>query len=135
MQIYSAPNIVILHLGEDAIGRVKTLMLLADFKQELVSIHRLLPGSVLIFSEVLPRIDWSFPTTNFFDKIRRRFNKSMEKFFPLLDGFSFRHKDLEGFLPGFYLHDGHVLSEVGLDIFNLGIQEMVEMGLRRFGGP
>lgn len=58
----------------------------------------------------------------------------MQKFLPLLNGFSYRHKELEGFLPGFYLQDSHQLSDIGLDLFNLGIQDMVESGLQRFGG-
>lgn len=133
--IYPAPILLILHVGGEAIGRYRTLALLADLKQEFLAIHRILPFTVLVFSEILPRFDWSFSSLKFLDKIRKRCNKCMEKFLPLLNGFSFRHKDFEDLLPGFYLLDGFSLSEIGLDLFNLELQEMVELGLLRFGGP
>lgn len=43
--------------------------------------------------------------------------------------------DLEGFVPGFYLEDGLQFSDIGLDIFNIGVLSMVEDGMRRWVGP
>lgn len=59
--------------------------------------------------------------------IRRRVNQSIEKRMPLLDSFSFWHIDLEGGFSGLYRQDRVHLSDVGLDIFNLGLQTMIEM--------
>ena len=53
----------------------------------------------------------------------------MEKFMPSIEGFSYRHADLEGGIPGFYRSDLIHLSEVGLDLFNLGLQTCVEMAV------
>lgn len=57
----------------------------------------------------------------------------MRKFLPLLGGFSYRHSDLEGFLQGLYRGDLVHLSDVGLDIFNTGLQNILER-VMAFGG-
>lgn len=41
-------------------------------------------------------------------------------------GFSFCYVHLEFFFPGLYREDGVHLSDIGLDIFNSGLQDMVE---------
>lgn len=46
---------------------------------------------------------------------------------PQIGGLSYRHVDLEGGYPGLYRPDGVHLSEVGIDIFNLGLQNGIEM--------
>lgn len=114
-------------------GRIKTVQLLADFKGELFRILDLLPEVLLIISEVFPKLAWTFHDTVYLDRIRKRLNRSLSKFIPLLNGFSFRHVDLEDLSPGFFLDDYFNLSPIGIDIFNLGIASMVEVGLRRFG--
>lgn len=58
--------------------------------------------------------------------MRKRVNRALEKCMPLLNGLSYRHVDLEGGYPGLYRPDGVHLSEVGLDIFNLGLQYSIE---------
>lgn len=61
------------------------------------------------------------------EKMRKRINRAMVKYMPLIGGLSNRHVDLEGDIPGFYRQDGVHLSEVGLDIFNLDLQCGIEM--------
>lgn len=51
-----------------------------------------------------------------------------------IDGFSYRHVDLEFFLQGLYREDWINLSKIGLDIFNLGLQSMVEKAAAFFWG-
>lgn len=128
------PNILIVHVGADFLGRLNTIKLIGQLKQELFNIHTLFNRSLLIFSEMFPLLAWSYDSSSFLEKIRKRVNRSISKFMPLVQGFSFRHSDLEGFLPGFYMHDEVTLSPVGLDLFNLGVSSMLEEGLRFLGG-
>lgn len=132
---YSSPNILILHFGSGFIGRIRTLKLIAELKQVLFRIHSFLINTILVFSEILPRLLWSHRLNFFMEKIRKRVNRSISNFLLSLNGISFRHYNLEGFLPGYYLTDEFSFSPVGLDIFNLDVQSMLEVGLQCFGGP
>lgn len=103
-------------------------------KREISCIHDILPLSLLIFSKVTPCALWSTKEFTYLDKIRKRVNRSLEKCLPLVQGLSFRHTDLEDIVPGFFLPDGVTFSPIGFDMFNLGLQCMVELGLWHLGG-
>ena len=60
------------------------------------------------------------------EKMRKRINRAMSKFMPQLGGLAYRHVDLEGGFTGLYRQDGVHLSDVGIDIFNLGLQYGIE---------
>lgn len=109
------PDILILHL---LLGRFNTLDIITGAKFELSRILNFLPNSVLIVSEAVPVLAWSVKCFSFKEKICKRINLSLHRF-------SFRHNDLESYLPGFYLPD---------DIFNWDLLSMVELGLARLGG-
>lgn len=46
---------------------------------------------------------------------------------PFINGFSYRHVDPEGGLSGFYRSDTVNLSDFALDIFNLDLQNWIEL--------
>ncbi|XP_040181606.1 uncharacterized protein LOC120936645 [Rana temporaria] len=122
------PDILIIHLGGNDIGKYSTLDLIFKIKRDLQHIHLSFPSTKIIFSEMIPRFLWlSFPENRSLEKIRRRVNHSIEKFMPILNSFSYRHTELEGGFSGLYRSDGIHLSDIGLDIFNSDLQNMVEM--------
>lgn len=85
------------------------------------------PNTRVIFSEIVPRLLWlRNPNFKNLEKLRRRINKSMEKCMPVIGGFSYRHLDVEGGFSGLYRSDSVQLSEVGLDIFNLGLHSSID---------
>lgn len=57
----------------------------------------------------------------------------MAKFMPYVNGLSYRHIDLEGGLVGFYRSDAVHLSDIALDVFNVGIQNCVELAVGQVG--
>lgn len=57
----------------------------------------------------------------------------MAKFLPLLDGLSYRHVNLEGFVSSLYRSDKVHLSDICLDIFNVGLQNIIQKSTV-FGG-
>lgn len=61
------------------------------------------------------------------EKITKRVNRAISKFLPASSGFAYGHLDLEGNIPGFYRQDGIHLSDNGIDLFNLGLQNCIEM--------
>lgn len=72
-------------------------------------------NTVLVFSEIIPRLLW---LNSLFEKVRKRISRGIEKFLPTNIGFSFRHVDIEGSVAGLYREDGVHLSDSDLDIFN-----------------
>lgn len=85
------------------------------------------PNTTVIFSEIVSRLSWLFsPQRRAMEKIRKRINRAMEKYLPSLEGFSYRHIELGG-LQGLYRQHGIHLSDVGLDVFNLGLQSCIDM--------
>lgn len=131
---YPIPDILIIHAGGNDVGQMQTLLLLAELKRLFLLLKTSFPHTVLVFSEVIPRFRWRNPQERFFDRIRKRVNRSMMVFLRAVGGFSFRHELLEGYEPGLYRADGVHLSEIGLDIFNCDLEEMVEKAAARFWG-
>lgn len=128
------PEILILHLDNDSFGSVNTHNFISGAKLELSRIRSLLPLVVLIVSEAYPVLAWVRNVFAFRDKIRKRINLILHSFLPSINAFSVRHVNLEGHVPGFYQPDGVCLSCIGLDMFNLNLLGMIELGLSRLGG-
>lgn len=124
---WPSPDILIIHAGANDLGRVKSWDLMCEVKRDLSSFKLLFPFTVLVFSEMIPRLLWSnYSSLHYLDKIRKRLNRTIRNSVISLGGLSYRHVDLEGFLPGFYRVDFVHLSDVGIDIFILGLQNMIE---------
>ena len=126
-QLWPMPSILVIHLGGNDLGKCKTLDLLFKIKGDLQRFGLAFPGTVVAFSEIIPRLSWlSSEQRRVMEKMRKRVNRALEKYMPQIGGFSYRHVDLEGGYPGLYRRDGVHLSEVGVDIFNVGLQNIVE---------
>lgn len=64
------------------------------------------PNTTIIFSEIVTRLSWLYSLQcQVMEKMRKRINRVLEKYLPLLDGFSYRHIDLEGGIAGLYRQD------------------------------
>lgn len=125
--VWPSPDLLIIHAGANDIGKFKTWNLLCEMKQDLFSFKVLFPSAIIAFSEMISRLLWS-PSGNLFylDKIRRHLNRTIHNFFVSSNNLSYRHIDLEGFLSGLYRSDLVHLSDIGLDIFNVGSQNIIE---------
>ena len=133
--IWPAPQVLVLHTGANDLGKYRTWDLLCEMKRDLHSITLMYPGVVLAYSEMIPRLLWSPQGSLFYvDRIRRRLNRTVHSFISSIGGVSFRHTELEGFLPGLFGKDKVHLSIIGLDIFNMGLQSLIESATV-VGGP
>ncbi|XP_077140620.1 uncharacterized protein LOC143805314 isoform X3 [Ranitomeya variabilis] len=131
---FPSPDVIIIHLGGNDIGKLATVGLLFLMKQNFLELRIMFPNTILIFSEIVPRLLWlKSEDLKFCEKIRKRLNRSMSKFMPSIGGLSFRHVDLEGGVPGLFQNDWVHLSEIGTDIFNLNLKAMVELALAGAG--
>ncbi|XP_056384065.1 uncharacterized protein LOC130277420 [Hyla sarda] len=124
--IWPNPDILILHIGGNDIGKWNTSMLYQNLKQTVFAVKEVCPAALIVFSEIIPRLVWLDKNERFKDRIRKRLNRSMEKFMLKINGFSYRHVDLEAFVRGLYWSDKVHLSMIGMDIFNVGLQNMIE---------
>ncbi|XP_040200106.1 uncharacterized protein LOC120932066 [Rana temporaria] len=126
-QRWPKPDVLLVHAGGNDLGKVRTLDLLFLIQRDLQRFSLASPGTILIFSEIIPRFSWlSSPQRRAMEKMRKRINRAMYKFMPQIGGLSYRHVDLEGGFTGLYRQDGVHLSDVGIDIFNLGLQYGIE---------
>lgn len=125
----SPPGVIIFQVGRNLVGHVKTQSLIWSLKHVFYDIHTLLPNTILLFSEIIPELAWS-KNLKFKDRIRKRLNRCLHKFLCSIGFRAYRHIDLEDWIPGFYTEDDFNLSPIGLDVFIVGLQNMVEIGLR-----
>lgn len=127
-QIWPPPSILVIHLGGNDLGNVKTLDLLFMIKQDLHCFSIASPGTTLVFYKVVLRLSWlSSAQRRVMEKMRKRVSGALEKFMPQIGGLSYWHVDLESGYPGLYRPGGAHLLEVDIDIFNLGLQYSIEM--------
>lgn len=94
------PHIVIIHAGSNDVGKIRTLDL-SSMNKDLPFLKCKFPWAKFLFLEVVPRLSWERKELRFCKKIRRHLNKSLEKFMSAIDGFYYRHVDLEGLLEVF----------------------------------
>lgn len=128
------PQIVIIHISGNDIGNRHTLDIISQLKFDFIQLHSVLPHSILVFSEIVPRLTWLLnPELKHCEKIRKKINRAMAKFMPYVNGLSYRHIDLEGGLVGFYRSDAVHLSDIALDVFNVGIQNCIELAVGQVG--
>lgn len=125
-----APDILVVHLGGNDLGLVKTLDLFFNIKHDFLLLKRQFPNLVIVFSEIIYRQLWSYDSSMLFlNKIRKRLNKFVAKFMPSVGGSSYRHIDLEGDSSSLFRSDNIHFNDIGLDIFNIGLQNAVELAM------
>lgn len=128
------PWIIILHLSANDLGKRKTFELISQIKLDLFCLHAILTDTFLVFSEMIPQIDWLLCSQHkYLEKNCKQINRALDKFMPSVHGLSFRHVDLESSLPGFYRPDNMHLSDIALDILNLDFQTCVELAVAVVG--
>lgn len=128
-------QILVIHAGANDLGKMGTWELLCEMKRDLYAIKLVFPSAILAFSEMIPWLLWlSFGNLFYLDRIRRRLNRTIHRFLISSGGLSFRHSELEGFVPGLFQEDMVHLSMIGLDIFNMGLQNLIELATV-VGGP
>ncbi|OCT71957.1 hypothetical protein XELAEV_18034934mg [Xenopus laevis] len=68
------------------------------------------------------------------ERSRRKLNQLLSVFVRRSGGVLVRHKELETALTGYYRRDGVHLSDVGFNLFHLGLADGVERDTRLVSG-
>ncbi|OCT69274.1 hypothetical protein XELAEV_18040585mg [Xenopus laevis] len=122
------PDIILIHLGGNDIGKIRTVDLISQIKRDLSQIRAMMEDVIIIWSEIVPRWVWFSPEKKLLEKCRKKVNHCVSKFVKTLNIIVFRHFYLEPVELGLYRKDGVHLSDIGNDIFN-GLQTALEKAL------
>ncbi|KAM8924600.1 uncharacterized protein RCH25_009300 [Pelodytes ibericus] len=129
-RLLGAPDILLLHLGGNDLGSVPVWNLCETVKRDLASLLVLFPNVTLVWSEVVPRNYWRCAhNQRALERCRVKFNKQISKFVLGVGGVTIRHRVFETDAAMYFRSDGVHLTEVGLDLFNLALQDGLEQAI------
>lgn len=128
MYYESAPSYIILHLGGNDIGKTKVGVLRNEMKNTVLNINNQMPHTGIIWSQILPRIQWRHSSNNqAMNDCRSRINNALAAQIMGLGGCYLKYPDI---LPNFTFiqeKDGVHLTELGNDIFLNTVQGALEL--------
>ncbi|KAM8977597.1 uncharacterized protein RCH25_047235 [Pelodytes ibericus] len=134
-RILGSPDILVIHLGGNDLGTIPVLGLGDAIKNDLARLRVLFPDVCIVWSEVVPRNYWRCAQNQrALERSRIKLNKRVSKFVWGMGGIAVRHRIFERNAANFFRSDGVHLTEVGLDLFNLALQEAVEQAMAVGGG-
>lgn len=122
------PDVLIIHLGGNDLSTESPTNLLASVKKDLTSIRSIFPQCALVWSNILPRRVWPHsPDSHEVDLVRTTVNRRIQNIVSELGGTSLSHENIRcGTNTGLYRADGIHLSNKGVEVFNLNLQDFLE---------
>ncbi|OCT78336.1 hypothetical protein XELAEV_18029445mg [Xenopus laevis] len=131
---YGAPHILVLHAGGSDLSSVPMRLFIQDIKCDWWRLIRRFPGTLLVWSDIVDRFTWREARFNdAISKDRVKVNREVGKFAVRTGGLALRHMELEEKEISVYREDGVHLNEIGLDIFNMSLQDGLEKALVVWG--
>ncbi|XP_077137893.1 uncharacterized protein LOC143804036 [Ranitomeya variabilis] len=129
------PVILVLHAGGNDLGKRRCIDLSSTMTADIERFFHLLPGMILVWSEMVPRAVWhGAKDPRGLERSRKKVNLKVARFVKSKFGIVVRHHQLEGDQSGLLRSDGIHLTNIGLDIFLSGLQDGIEQALRLKGG-
>ncbi|PIO30058.1 hypothetical protein AB205_0079610 [Aquarana catesbeiana] len=126
-----APDVLLLHVGGNDMGARSMRDLIRDIKCDFLHLRAAYPSMVLIWSDMVGRLSWRWAwSVKKVDRARIKVNKEVSRFFIKNGGLAIRHRELEVDTWRYLRSDGVHLNEVGTDLWSLGLQEVIQRGLR-----
>ncbi|XP_053305752.1 uncharacterized protein LOC128468000 [Spea bombifrons] len=130
----NAPNVLLLHAGGNDLGLIPQKELVRQISQDLRKLKDRLPGVIVVWSEIVPRLNWRHARDHeAVARCRGKVNKLVASFTKKMHGVVVRHQELEKLLPGYFQSDGVHLTDIGIDILIFGFQEGIERALSLWG--
>ncbi|XP_072533749.1 uncharacterized protein [Salminus brasiliensis] len=122
------PDVILIHLGGNDLGKTPPEAFLAAVKKDLISMKSIFPECLLVWSNILPRRTWRHSDDRVgVDNTRKAINISVCSIIAELGGSSLAHENIKpGLDLGLYRPDGVHLSGKGIDTFNLNMQDFLE---------
>ena len=130
------PDVLVIHAGGNDFGVRKIRALITDIKADFERLRAAFPGTVLVWSEIVARTQWrKARSVTKLNRARTRVNRVVGKFLARLGGLVVRHQELETNVGMYLRRDGVHLTDVGIALWSMGIQEGIQRALRLGGGP
>lgn len=123
------PCLLILQIGSNDLGTIKSKDLVEDIKTDLLRIMLLLPSTKILWSEMLMRRYWhnaEINEGNKFETARTRLNLDIRNFLKEEKHFVLRHPNIRANERSLYRNDGTHLSGVGNDIYLNNLQGVLD---------
>lgn len=130
------PDVLVIHAGGNDLGVRTVRDLIEDVKADLLHLHTTYPNTLLLWSDIVARTSWrNARSVVRINKARIRVNKVVGRFLVQQGGMVIRHRELK-INVGLYLRrDGAHLTDVGTDLWTMGLQEGIQRALRVWRGP
>ena len=124
------PKAILIHLGSNDLTSQKSVEIRHAMKADIISLFKTFTNTKIIVSALLPRLIWrSKIPIILLEKKRKAINKFVRRLVEHEGGIFIRHDDISVDTPGLYFQDGVHLSDVGNDLFILGITDALERAL------
>ncbi|XP_077140621.1 uncharacterized protein LOC143805314 isoform X4 [Ranitomeya variabilis] len=128
------PDIVVIHLGGDDLGKRPCRVLIKDIKCDMLRLWAMFPKVVVVWSDIIKRKIWcGARSVAGVNKARIKLNKAVSRFMGRNGAVVVRHVNLESGEGSYWRADGVHLNEVGTDMWCLAIQEGIETALKVWG--
>ena len=128
---FEIPKMVLIHCGGNDIGIDPCGKLLFHLKFAVYVISKMLPGSMIAYSNILPRRTWRYSNnTDAMERTRKRLNRGLRTYLLQNNSYAIAHPDFDDSYSALYDDDGVHLSFIGKDIFINTIQEALFQFLR-----
>jgi len=127
MRDFPPPAMILIHLGSNDIGSIKTFNLIENIETDILRLKLLFPNCRIIWSELLMRRYWhNAKKGTALEKARKRVNCAIKNFVLSEGHCEIRHPNIRAGEKTLFRHDGVHLTDIGNDIFLNNIQAGLE---------
>jgi len=118
LSVTAPPSMLFVHVGGNDLTSIPLRKLTEMAKYDLTALAGMCPQTVLVWSDVLPRIHYrGAQSDQKMEKTRKTFNSSMRAFIKKENGKAIRHPKIQWDFPELFRDDGVHLNDKGNDAF------------------
>lgn len=129
------PDVLVLHVGGNDLGIRSMVDITRDIKGDLWHLIELFPKTIFIWSDMVARTSWRMArSVEGVNRARKKINREVSKFMVRNGALAIRHPELEFETWRYLRPDGVHLNDVGIDLWNLGLQEGIQRAIRVWRG-
>ncbi|XP_075052446.1 uncharacterized protein LOC142139068 isoform X5 [Mixophyes fleayi] len=120
------PDIIVLHLGGNDVGKTKSLALIISIREDLRAIRARWPTIGICWSNIVPRLYWRFPIRpSTLTRLLRKINSVTGKLVRELGGVEIFHPSIKADNTHLFRPDGVHLNKEGMGFFIREIYEQL----------
>ncbi|XP_033759311.1 uncharacterized protein LOC117341555, partial [Pecten maximus] len=123
LTVEDIPQILVIHCGGNDIGQCVSCGLRHAIVKTLHKLMQLLPDTIFVWSQILPRLEWRNEIVHeAVERVRPRVNSKVASYLTGLGGKYITYPELQDCNPEFFVDKVH-LSNLGNDIFLYHVQQ------------